>query len=230
MPSTRQFVQRGAFALLYRFGRWIYDPLTELLFDGEWDRWRRSILPFIESGPVLDIGCGTGALAGALADRGVDVVGLEQSSSMLAVATKRGLPAGSLVRAESSMLPFRDGTFRACVSTFPADFIRQPPTISEIYRVVEIGGTVAVVLGGILDHDSLRRKIMAAPLGLFYGRRAPAAPSVDWAPPHAGLRGEWKSVRTARGTAFIWLARKVTHDQTSHSGQEEAATTFCQLW
>jgi len=44
---------------------------------------------WVESGhAVLEIGCGTGSLAGLMAARGADVVGIDTSEAMLAVARK----------------------------------------------------------------------------------------------------------------------------------------------
>lgn len=230
MPSTRQLIQSGAFALLYRFGRWVYDPLTELLFDGEWDRWRRSVLDSIEAGPVLDIGCGTGALMEAMIERGWQVVGLDRSPGMLKAASTRGLRYAPLVQAESGMMPFMDGVFRTCVTAFPAEFIRQPQTLNEIYRILEVGGTFAMVLGGRLDLDSRRRRAVSVPLRIFYGRSTAAAPPIEWAPLHPGLPGLWKSVPTVRGTAFIWLARKLMENDTNQSNADDVARTRCQPW
>jgi SAM-dependent methyltransferase len=44
----------------------------------------------LSPGSVLDAGCGTGRVAIELARRGVEVVGVDQSSSMLATAASRG--------------------------------------------------------------------------------------------------------------------------------------------
>src|SRR5918911_5743193 len=54
---------------------------------------------------VLDVACGTGFLTRHL--RG-DVVGLDQSATMVAVASKR-LPDGRVVHGDAVPLPFEDG-------------------------------------------------------------------------------------------------------------------------
>ena len=41
------------------------------------------------AGPVADIGCGPGHVGRYLADRGVDVIGVDVSEGMLAVARRR---------------------------------------------------------------------------------------------------------------------------------------------
>ena len=61
------------------------------------------------TGPVLELGVGTGRLAAPLLARGRAVVGLDASAAMLARCRDRGLePAGlRLVRADMAALPFR---------------------------------------------------------------------------------------------------------------------------
>src|SRR5262249_29994188 len=55
-------------------------------------------------GLVVDLGCGSGILAAALADAGLDVLGIDLSAEMLALARRRAPPArfqaGSLLSAE----------------------------------------------------------------------------------------------------------------------------------
>jgi len=60
-------------------------------------------------GRVFDAGAGTGRYARALADRGLQVVGLDLSRKMLERARGRGLDR--LAQGELTQLPFRDGTF-----------------------------------------------------------------------------------------------------------------------
>lgn len=48
-----------------------------------------------DAGSVLDLGCGTGLLAAACAERGVRVVGVDPAAAMLAIAAAR--PGGDLV-------------------------------------------------------------------------------------------------------------------------------------
>ena len=43
---------------------------------------------------VLDLGCGTGSMTIALAERGFDMIGLDRSSEMLSVARERAVDAG----------------------------------------------------------------------------------------------------------------------------------------
>lgn len=78
-------------------------PLTEAL---------QALAP----GGTLDIGCGTGWLAGFLpVPPDARLVGLDQSARMLEVYRRRH-PHAALVRADAPPLPFPDDTFDRCFS------------------------------------------------------------------------------------------------------------------
>jgi ubiquinone/menaquinone biosynthesis C-methylase UbiE len=83
-------------------------------FDGlerpHWDDEVRALERALAALPpvrTLDVACGTGFLTQHL--RG-DVTGLDQSASMLEVASAR-MPAATLVRADALPLPFHDASF-----------------------------------------------------------------------------------------------------------------------
>ncbi|MEB8342428.1 class I SAM-dependent methyltransferase [Streptomyces endophyticus] len=71
----------------------LYDPLDP--DRGDLDAYLRIAEEF-EARRVLDIGCGTGVFALLLADRGIEVVGVDPASASLDVA--RGKPGGERVR------------------------------------------------------------------------------------------------------------------------------------
>jgi SAM-dependent methyltransferase len=113
---------------------------------------------------VLDIGCGTGALAGMIAARwpGVRVTGVDISSGMLAIAARYlgSLPgrAGdrvALVRAPADALPFDDGSFDVAVTAFVLQLVpSRHRALREARRVLAPGGTLATV-GWMAGGDSL---------------------------------------------------------------------------
>jgi ubiquinone/menaquinone biosynthesis C-methylase UbiE len=75
-----------------------------------WAEEVRELVRLVESLPparVLDVACGTGFLTRHL--RG-EVVGLDQSETMVSVATQR-LPGARVVRGDAVPLPFDDGSF-----------------------------------------------------------------------------------------------------------------------
>jgi len=93
-----------------------YDEWYEGLgrFDGldrpKWDDEVRELEGVVASLPpvrTLDVACGTGFLTRHL--RG-EIVGLDQSASMLAIAQER-VPAGEFVQGDALELPFEDRSF-----------------------------------------------------------------------------------------------------------------------
>jgi SAM-dependent methyltransferase len=84
--------------------------------------------------PVLDVGCGEGALAHALPG----VIGLDRSPTMLAAA-----PPPS-VRGDALALPFQGDRFGAVVSINVLYHVDEPvQAIEEARRVLRTGGLVA---------------------------------------------------------------------------------------
>ena len=98
---------------------------------------------------ALDVCCGTGDIAIALADgkAGLRVTGLDFSPAMLAVAKEKGEGRPDLhwVQGDAMQLPFPDGTFGAVCISFG---LRNTPdyrrVLREMKRVVRPGG----ILGG----------------------------------------------------------------------------------
>jgi ubiquinone/menaquinone biosynthesis C-methylase UbiE len=93
---------------------------------------------------VLDVGCGTGALASALAERGARVWGVDASEEMLAVAraavgTRVGLKLG---RAEE--LPFKDAWFERVVLRLVVHLVERPRALSELARILVPGGRASI--------------------------------------------------------------------------------------
>jgi len=93
---------------------------------------------------VLDVGCGTGRLALALAERGAKVWGVDSSPEMLAqahaaVGRRVGLKLG---RAES--LPFKDGWFERAILRLVVHLVDRGLAFPELARVLDPGGRAVV--------------------------------------------------------------------------------------
>jgi ubiquinone/menaquinone biosynthesis C-methylase UbiE len=95
---------------------------------------------------VLDVGCGTGAFAVQLAERGAQVWGVDTSSQMLAKAKERstgsrsvGFKAG---RAEA--LPFKAGWFDRVVFRLVVHLVDRPVALAEAARVLGPRGRVVI--------------------------------------------------------------------------------------
>lgn len=103
-------------------------------------------------GTVLDVGCGTGALAARIQSAGFDVVGVDASTGMLKEALEGGV--GAAYAAYSTALPFADGVFDLALSVATMHHLetseRVAATIGEMGRVLRSGGLVL-----IWDHNPI---------------------------------------------------------------------------
>ncbi len=93
---------------------------------------------------LVDIGCGTGIL-GTLLHETEYYVCLDLSLGMLKVFRRKEITCPSdAVRADATLLPFRDGCFEgvACITVIH----EAPGALSEITRVVKSGGRVVLSL------------------------------------------------------------------------------------
>ena len=117
-PGDQRAARVGA--LFARIARH-YDFLNDLQSFGLHRRWKQRVVEFAAIGPgepALDVCCGTGDLAFALAARGAAVTGLDFSSEMLAVAAERNRrstpPARvTFLQADAQQLPFAANSFAA---------------------------------------------------------------------------------------------------------------------
>jgi SAM-dependent methyltransferase len=94
---------------------------------------------------ILDVGCGTGRLAAALAEVGrAKVWGIDASPEMVAVA-RETLPASVGVRlGRAERLPFRDGWFDRVTMSLVLHLLDRPAALAEARRVVPADGRIAI--------------------------------------------------------------------------------------
>jgi SAM-dependent methyltransferase len=94
---------------------------------------------------VLDVGCGTGTISLALAERGCSVVGMDASEPYLEGARRRrSHTAITYELGDAQNLAYPSGSFDACVSTLAIDVVPEPKKFAaEMRRVTRSGGTVA---------------------------------------------------------------------------------------
>jgi SAM-dependent methyltransferase len=104
---------------------------------------------------LIDVGCGTGALAAAAVRRwpAVELDGVDVSAGMLQVAggVVDGLPADErdrirLHQAPADRLPFDDGTFDVAMSAFMLQLVpSRHRALHEMRRVLRSGGRLSIV-------------------------------------------------------------------------------------
>jgi SAM-dependent methyltransferase len=90
---------------------------------------------------VLDVGCGTGRLSAALAERGSRVWGVEPSREMAEHARARGV---HVKVAGAERLPFKDGWFERAVLWLVAHLVDRPVAFAEAARVLAPDGRIAI--------------------------------------------------------------------------------------
>jgi SAM-dependent methyltransferase len=94
---------------------------------------------------VLDVGCGTGRLAAALAERAhAKVWGVDPSPDMLAVARARAPREVALKRGSAERLPFKDAWFERAVLTLVVHVLDRPRAFAELHRVLSDDGRLVI--------------------------------------------------------------------------------------
>jgi demethylmenaquinone methyltransferase / 2-methoxy-6-polyprenyl-1,4-benzoquinol methylase len=155
VAETRTELARGLFAPLGP----TYDRYANLLSFGQDPRWRRFLVSLLPVGPddtVVDVACGTAAVALELVQqKGCAVVGVDQSPEMLDEARRRLLLAAAtarvrLVEASAAELPFEDGTFDGLTSAYLLRYLDDLPAgLAELGRVLRPGATAALFDFGV---------------------------------------------------------------------------------
>ncbi len=132
-----------------------YDWGMRLLTAGRLERMHCDIARRLDAGDrVLDLGCGTGALAVLLAREGTQVVGIDISPSMLHIAARRldeEKLVGEVVLRELGVaeldVAFPDGSFDAVVATLLFSELSDDEieyTLAECRRILRPGGQLFV--------------------------------------------------------------------------------------
>ena len=132
--------------------QWYVNIFDDL--DRDWEaivnaRDTRKEADFIEKvisrrGFVLDLCCGTGRHSVALSERGWNVVGIDLSKNLLAIAKIRMKRAGvkiPLVRADMRFFPFRDSLFKAVINMFTS-FGYLPAESDDAVSLLEVNRTL----------------------------------------------------------------------------------------
>jgi demethylmenaquinone methyltransferase/2-methoxy-6-polyprenyl-1,4-benzoquinol methylase len=143
-----------------------YNRVGAVMSFGQDPRWRRTLVDAIDPRPgmrILDVATGTGMVAFALAQRGAEVIGLDQSEAMLGAARARlartpGLASQlTFIVGQAESLPFADGEFDALSFTYLLRYVDdRAATMRELARVVKPGGPIGMVEFGVPGDPVLR--------------------------------------------------------------------------
>ncbi|MEM9952888.1 MAG: class I SAM-dependent methyltransferase [Chloroflexota bacterium] len=149
------FVRFG-FRLLYHEMAWTYDTVSYVVSLGQWRCWQRTALNYLsapDDGLILEIAHGTGNLQLDFAEAGYTTVAFDYSAQMGQIARSkliRNNISTDFTQGKAQELPFADKSFASIVTTFPTNFIVQPETLREAYRVLKANGCLIAVLNGQL--------------------------------------------------------------------------------
>jgi SAM-dependent methyltransferase len=125
------------------------DPEAYETFMGRWSELLAiqftGLVDVAPGGRVLDVACGTGVLAKALAEAGAHVTGVDASEEYLEGARlRRSHPNVRFEHGDIRHLRFDDHVFDAVVSTLALDVIPEvEKVVAEMQRVTRPGGVVA---------------------------------------------------------------------------------------
>jgi SAM-dependent methyltransferase len=98
---------------------------------------------------IIDLGCGTGAYSVTLADLHCDVVGVDESAAMLAIARTKPTRRGQVmyIQADLADLPYRAGAFDAGLLQVTLEFVSHPDRVlREAFRVLNASGRLVIGL------------------------------------------------------------------------------------
>jgi ubiquinone/menaquinone biosynthesis C-methylase UbiE len=214
MHLLRRFL-RFFFWHFYHGFAWTYDFVAAFVSIGRWNDWVRGALPYVQGRRVLEIGHGPGHLQIGLRRPERTVIGLDESRQMGRLARNRLKRGGfndlNLVRGVAQCLPFPSHSFDTIVSTFPAEYIFEAQTVTEIKRVLREGGRyVLVPAAWIVGRKALDRaaawlfratnQAPRLPADLFAERMRPQLEA-------AGFQTEFETVEIRSSEVLVVIAK-----------------------
>jgi ubiquinone/menaquinone biosynthesis C-methylase UbiE len=136
---------------LYNELAWMYDSVSWMVSLGQWDSVRKWALDYLVGSCVLEVGFGTGELLLELARKEVWVVGMDPSAAMHRQARNKLHHFGvrvPLIRGKTQNMPFAGKSFDSIIATYPAGYIFDPATWSEVARLLRPGSAAPAKIGG----------------------------------------------------------------------------------
>ena len=125
---------------------------------------------------ILDVGCGDGTLTLQIKERGADVVGIDNSLSMVAAAKAKGLDARLMDAAELKFAEAFDAAFSNATLHWVLDKER---AARAIWFALKNGGRFAGEMGGAGNLARLRQALDAELVERGYG---PPTYAANWYP------------------------------------------------
>lgn len=153
---------------------------------------------------VLEVGAGTGTLAGALAERGTKVWAVDPSEEMLARA-RENAPGVRFKAGRAEALPFKDAWFERVVVRLALHLFDRGQALGELLRVLLPGGRLAVATFDPAHFDGYWLNDLFPSLAALDEERFPDAPTL---------------LRELEEAGFVaTTARRVGQDATATRGE-----------
>jgi ubiquinone/menaquinone biosynthesis C-methylase UbiE len=164
LGSIRIRMMRVFFYQLYHKFSWTYDVISSIVSLGNWEEWILSVVPYLSGSRVLELGHGPGHLLYKLCEAGIKVYGIDESPTMGVISQKRlnkwkRFPG--LIRAYAQSIPFPNQTYHQIVATFPSEFITDPRTINEAFRVLHHGGKFIILPFAWINGKTVLERVAA---------------------------------------------------------------------
>lgn len=209
------------FHLLYHQFAFTYDLIAAIVSFGRWKDWIQEVVPFIEGTRTLEIGHGPGHLQRVLLNRGLVAVAIDESAPMGRLAKRNTDGKAHLTRGLAQHLPFSDESFDTVIATFPAEYIFDPATLTETYRVLKKNGRFVILPGVVITGRRIWERCMAW-LFRVTGQTPPNLSEIlrerskePFA--KAGFQVEVQELEVKSSTVFIVGATKSTNAQVAES-------------
>jgi trans-aconitate methyltransferase len=169
---------------------------------------------------ILDIGCGDGTLTAQIKDRGADVIGIDNSPSMIGAARAKGLDARLM---EAADLRFSEA-FDAAFSNATLHWILAKARAARaIWFALRPGGRFAGEMGGEGNLASLRLALDDELVARGYG---PPTYAANWYPGVDEFAGLYESVGFSDDMSVQLIARPTALEH----GVAAWVTTFRAGW
>jgi ubiquinone/menaquinone biosynthesis C-methylase UbiE len=218
VPHTKKILiafMRFFFEHLYTTIAWAYDVVAWTSSMGQWRSWQSVAIQELPRGNLIELGPGPGHLLLQLARDGQNVIGVEVSQQMIRMAARRlrqnGFPV-RIVHARAQQIPLPSRTFGAVVSSFPSEYIFDPLTLSEAYRVLRPGGEWIIVGVARITGRSLPDRF-AAWLYRFTGQAGEPQTGWDDVLREAGFDAKLERVQLPRADVLRVVAAKPGNPQ-----------------
>ncbi|MFT4143057.1 MAG: class I SAM-dependent methyltransferase [Mobilitalea sp.] len=118
----------------------VYDMFMDNVPYDEWADYVQKLLKNykIENGLILELGCGTGSMTRQLAERGYDMIGIDNSEEMLQIARDKGVGTKDILYLCQDMREFElYGTVSAVISVCDSmNYILSEEDLLKVFKLV----------------------------------------------------------------------------------------------